>query len=162
MRLLSILPENSLGARLDDLLSSRFALQSLHDRVAHPEDLPPRLQYCITSLISACAWRAFRAGEAVFCAIARAPSGDNSASTADLEAYFLDNDACVYSAGVWTYDSIHGWWLNSVLNPCYDCEHGWWLGPLMIQRTAPGSTESSALLQFRHAAPHSQRIGRTG
>ena len=161
MRLLSIFPENSLGGRLDDLLASRFALQSMRGAVAHPEELPSRLRSCILSLAPVCAWRAFRAGDGIFCAIARALSGENRASAEGLEAYFLDNNACVYSAALWAYDAAHGWWLDSVLDPSYDCEHGWWLGPLMIQRVAPDSA-ASELLQGRRPALLGPRIGRVG
>ena len=158
MRLLSIFPENSLGGRLDDLLASRFALQSMRGAVAHPEELPSRLRSCILSLAPVCAWRAFRAGDGIFCAIARALSGENRASAEGLEAYFLDNNACVYSAALWAYDAAHGWWLDSVLDPSYDCEHGWWLGAVLRPRApidlSPAAKPPGAVaLRLMHSPP---------
>ncbi len=131
MRLLSITPRRSLRARLDDLLSSRFALQSQQDRITRTEELSPALQCCVNRLAPACAWRAHSAVEGVFCAIARDASRARGAAPGDLEAYFVDTHGWVYSAAVWAHDSKHGWWLNSILEPCYDCDNGWWLGALM-------------------------------
>jgi hypothetical protein len=144
MRVRSITRPKNLGARrLDDLLSSRFAPQSLHGRLVRRESLSPALQYCIARLTPACAWRAYLTEEGIFCAMARAPVGDGGSLTEELEVYLADQNACVYSAGLWTRDTAHGWWLNSVLPLSYDCDHGWWVGALMSPDVAPGSTAAT-------------------
>ena len=132
MRLLSTDHLNGLASRLDDLLSSRFAAQVHFDPIVRLDELPPLLHKCITSLQSACVWRAHRTTDGVFCAIARAPIGPGKRSESDMEVYLIDGLGRAYCAAVWAHDRAQGWWLDSVLNPSFDGQYGWWLGPLMV------------------------------
>ncbi len=157
MHLIAITATESLGARLEDLLSSRFALQSFHDRLGSAEELSLALRYCVAGLSPKCAWRAYRAAQGVFCAIARVPlrctrtpvtvggaaSGSRGGASEELELYMVDQNAWVYSAAVWAFEPKQGWWLNSVLDPSYDCEHGWWMGALMTPPVASKPTPAS-------------------
>jgi hypothetical protein len=80
-------------------------------------------------------WRAYGDADQVFFAIARSHShGPQPQGALSIDVYFLDENAAVYSAGVWEHDRKHGWWLDSVLDLSYDCEHGWWLDVLMDPR----------------------------
>jgi hypothetical protein len=127
----------SAGARLDDLLASRFLPRGWATRIWSACDLPRRLEHCARSLSSNTEWRAYGAEDHIFFAIARehlsAPHAEPSAA---IDVYFLDDKAAVYSAGVWEHDLKHGWWLDSVLDLSYDCEHGWWLEGLMDAKTS--------------------------
>lgn len=129
---ISINARSPVGMRLDDLLDSRFALQSAQGRVLRSARLPLRLERCVNRLAPTCVWRAFQGAATMFCAIARTSfEGRQSGGAEPLEVYFLDSDAAVYSAAVWEHDSVRGWWLDSLLDLSYDSENGWWLGPLM-------------------------------
>jgi hypothetical protein len=140
MRTAAITYRRSLGARLDSLLATRFAAQQAGRRIAAPADLPLRLEHLVHGLAPTCVWRAYRAAERTFFAVARPPAAAQQPQGGGaLEAYFLDDDARVYSAAVWEYDPKHGWWLDSVLSLAYDCEHGWWLSAL----TAPAARDAN-------------------
>jgi hypothetical protein len=120
------------GASLDDLLASRFLPSRSATRIRCAGDLPTRLERCAKNLMSNSEWRAYGDEDRIFFAIARAHLTDErSDAVAAIDVFFLDDNAAVYSAGVWEYDRKHGWWLDSVLDLSYDCEHGWWLDVLM-------------------------------
>jgi hypothetical protein len=132
MRNTAILPSSPLAARLDNLLSSRFALQTRQRRLCAAADLPAPLRQAIRQLVPRCEWRAFGPVDTeVFVAIARAHQRECRATTSALELYQMDASASVYAAAVWEHDPKRGWWLDSVLDPSYDCDHGWWLADLI-------------------------------
>jgi hypothetical protein len=136
-----------LQARLDDLLTSRFTLQSRQARITRTAELPASLESCARNLAPDCEWRAHTTGDEVFFAIARSrPCRPVGASAATLDVYFLDVAARVYSAGVWEHEAQRGWWLDSVLVPSYDTEHGWWLADVVrADRTWPAAAMRNAV-----------------
>jgi hypothetical protein len=100
----------STGARLDDLLASRFLPRSWVSRIWSASELPGRLQYCARSLAPNSEWRAYGDDEHVFFAVARAHAKDSHCdSSPAIDVYFLDGNAEVYCAAVWEYDCRHGW-----------------------------------------------------
>jgi hypothetical protein len=120
------------GACLDDLLASRFLPRRRVSRICTASRLPARLARCTRTLVSNSEWRAYRYDERILFAIARPHASDQSDDPMPaIDVYFLDDRASVYSAGVWDYDSRHGWWLDAVLDLSYDCEHGWWVDALV-------------------------------
>lgn len=163
MRLVSLTPRKSLGARLDDLLSTRFALQTLQEPVVRTVDLTLALQQCLAHLDPTCVWRAYRAASAVFCAIARRPVGERGEG-GELEVYFVDANAWVYSAALWAHEPQHGWYQNSVLDASYDDEHGWWLGALLRSPTVPHTAPAARAQDFlplQRPAAQALRVGRS-
>jgi hypothetical protein len=157
MRLLSTALRSNVEERLDEILLSRFATQPLQDRVMRCEELPCELQRCVTGLEPSCVWRAYTSVDGIFCAIARAPL---NGPDRDLEVYFIDAQGWVYSAGIWTHDHQHGWWLNSIVTPSYDSEYGWWLGALMSPTTQAKNAVVESLPESPHSLPHRPRIAR--
>jgi hypothetical protein len=120
------------GARLDDLLASRFLARREPGRIRSVAGLPPRLEDCVRNLADDSEWRAYGGIHRTFLAIARTHVAESRLPpSVAIDVYFLDENAAVYSAGVWDYDCQHGWWLDSVIDASYDCDHGWWLGALM-------------------------------
>jgi hypothetical protein len=120
------------GARLDNLIASRFLSGRWASRVWSSSDLPSRLSRCVGSLTADSEWRAYSDGERIFFAIAREHTDESQVVSATaIDVYFLDDSAAIYSAGVWEYDSKHGWWLDAVLDLSYDCDHGWWHDALL-------------------------------
>jgi hypothetical protein len=119
------------GTCLDDLLASRFLPRRWATRIWSASELPSRLEQCARNLSDGTEWRAYGDDERVFFAIARVHTAKPAAqATVAIDVYFLDDNAAVYCAGVWEYDSAHGWWLDDVLDLSYDCEHGWWFDSL--------------------------------
>jgi hypothetical protein len=141
------------GACLDDLLASRFLPKKWMRRIWSARELPPRLQHCVHALRSGSEWRAYGDEDQIFFAIARMHAADASgASATAIDAYFLDESAVVYAAGVWNFDRQAGWWLDAVMESSYDCEHGWWLGAVLGPRAPTGrrcATEPSGAAEFR-------------
>jgi hypothetical protein len=123
------------GACLDDLLVSRFLPKRRMGRIGSASDLPDRLRRCAHALRLGSEWRAYGDEDQVFFAIARMhePAASEAPATA-IDAYFLDESAAVYAAGVWSFDHRTGWCLDAVMEPSYDCEHGWWLGAVLRPR----------------------------
>jgi len=120
------------GACLDDLLISRFLPKRWMGRIWSAGDLPPRLRHCTLALKAGSEWRAYGGEDQIFFAIARMHAADrNDAARAAIDAYFLDEKAVAYAAGVWSYDRQSGWWLDGCVTPSYDCDHGWWLGAVL-------------------------------
>jgi hypothetical protein len=100
----------STGARLDDLLASRFLPRSWVSRIWSARDLPDRLEHCARNLASNSEWRAYGNDDHLFFAIARAHVKDSQHdSSSAIDVYFLDGNAEVYCAAVWEYDCHHGW-----------------------------------------------------
>jgi hypothetical protein len=123
------------GACLDDLLVSRFLPKRWTGRILSASDLPDRLQRCARTLRSGSEWRAYGDADQIFFAIARMHEPDASEAPATaIDAYFLDESAAVYAAGVWNFDHRAGWCLEAVMKPSFDGEHGWWLGALLRPR----------------------------
>lgn len=157
MRMTAISPRNSLATRLDDLLATRFTLQSRHHRITCAADLPVPLERIVQRLARRCEWRAFGVAGEVFTTVARARREARTACAAGaLEVYLLDTLGMVYSACLWEHDSKRGWWrgwwLDSVLDLSYDCDHGWWLADLMATERAV--VEGAA----RHSARQPERL----
>jgi hypothetical protein len=122
----------STGARLDNLIASRFLSGRWASRVWSTSDLPGGLSRCVVNLTPGSEWRAYADGERIFFAVAREHTNASQvASATAIDVYFLDDTAAVYSAGVWEYDCKHGWWLDAVLDLSYDCDHGWWVDALL-------------------------------
>jgi hypothetical protein len=120
------------GARLEDLLASRFLLGREAGRIRSAGDLPFPLEQCAGKLAPDLHWRAYGHDNRIFFAIARAHDDrGRHPSSAAIDVYLLDERAAAYSGGVWDHDIKHGWWLDSVLEPSYACEHGWWLDALL-------------------------------
>ena len=147
----------SSGALLDDLLASRFLPRRWACRIWTGAELPSRLAHCARHLAPDAEWRAYGDEDRIFFAVARAPVGAPQ-SPAAIEVYFLDDNAAVYSAGVWEHDSQHGWWLDSVLELSYDSDYGWWL-PALINSPAssakPARRPALVALQRVPALPNS-------
>lgn len=118
------------GACLDDLLASRFLPMRGTQRIGSARELPPRLRRYTRDLKPGMEWRAYGDEDQVFFAIARMHAAGRNQTSA-IDAYFLDENANVYAAGVWDHDRKSGWCLDAVLQPSYDGEHGWWLGELL-------------------------------
>jgi hypothetical protein len=137
---ISIQESSSPGACLDDLLDSRFLRKRSAARIRSANELPHRLQQCVQNLAPDAEWRAYGDGERTFFAIARARAIEPAAPEASvaIDAYFLDDNASVYCAGVWEYDVRHGWWLDATLQLSYDCDHGWWFEALEHPSAAQG------------------------
>jgi len=157
----------SLGAQLEQLLTSRFLPARRTSRVWLPSELPPRLERCVRRLAPDTEWRAYTDDVRMFFAIAHpAPDQEYDAASASMDVYFLDNDAAVYSAGKWAYTREQGWWLDAVLPPSYDPQNGWWLNAVMVQaedplpRCAERSQRPLAIEDGRRASairmPHTQ------
>jgi hypothetical protein len=125
------------GLCLEDLLISRFLPKRWMERIWSARELPSKLQRCTLALRPGSDWRAYGDDQQIFFAIARMHAGDgaDAASTA-IDAYFLDEQAVAYAAGVWNYDHRTGWWLDACVAPSYDCDHGWWLGAVLAPSTA--------------------------
>jgi len=120
------------GACLEDLLVSRFLPKRWMARVWSARDLPAPLQRCTLALKPGAEWRAYGDADQIFFAIARRHVGDiNQVPATTIDAYFLDENAVAYAAGVWSHDARTGWWLDACVEPSYDCEHGWWLGAVL-------------------------------
>jgi hypothetical protein len=104
-------------------------------RIGSASDLPDRLQRCARTLRFGSEWRAYGDKDQIFFAIARMhePDAGEVPATA-IDAYFLDESAAVYAAGVWNFDRRTGWCLDAVMKPSFDCEHGWWLGAVLRPR----------------------------
>jgi len=114
------------------LLVSRFLPKRSMPRIGSARDLPPPLRRCALALKPGSEWRAYGDGTQVFFAIARMHSDDDTeASPTAIDAWFLDDKAVAYAAGVWNHDARTGWCLDACLEPTYDCEHGWWLGAVL-------------------------------
>jgi hypothetical protein len=127
---------SSPGACLDDLLVSRFLPKRFMGRIWSARELPKRLKRCTLALKPGSEWRAYGDEDQIFFAIARmhAADADEAPGTA-IDAYFLDENAVAYAAGVWSYDRKVGWWLDACVQPSYDCDHGWWLGAVLAPHT---------------------------
>jgi hypothetical protein len=126
------------GAVLDDLLGSRFLSKRCARRVGSFRDLPPCLERCARGLACDLEWRAYLSDDRLLFAVARltyAPRRRDPATA--LDVYFMDENASIYSAAVWEYDPLHGWWLDAVLDVSYDCERGWWLDGLIEPQRVP-------------------------
>jgi hypothetical protein len=126
------------GAVLEDLLASRFLSRRWARRVGSYRDLPPCLERCARGLAVDLEWRAYLDDDRLLFAVARlncAPRRRDPETA--LDVYFMDENASIYSAGVWEYDALHGWWLDAVLDLSYDCERGWWLDGLMEPQRVP-------------------------
>jgi hypothetical protein len=132
-----IASRTSLGAQLDQLLTSRFFPARWASRVWMPRDLPPSLERCIRQLAPDTEWRAYSDDVRTFFAIARrSAEHEYGASSATMDVYLLDRDAAVYSAGKWAYAREQGWWLDAVLPASYDPQNGWWLNAVMVSAAA--------------------------
>jgi hypothetical protein len=119
------------GACLDDLLASRFLPKRWIERIWSARELPPRLRRCTRDLKPGTEWRAYGEEGRIFFAIARMhAAGPDAGSSTAIDAYFLDENAAVYAAGVWDHDEKTGWCLDAVIEPSYDSDRGWWLGEL--------------------------------
>ena len=126
--------QKSLGAHLDQLLTSRFLPARLARRVRIASKLPICLARCVRNLASHTEWRAYSDDVRIFFAIARRPDGDEQdAAVASMDVYFLDTHAAVYSAGNWAYGYGQGWWLDTVLPASFDSINGWWLDAVMFR-----------------------------
>lgn len=124
----------SLGAHLDQLLTSRFLPARLSHRVRVAGELPLCLARCVRNLASDTEWRAYTDDVRMFFAIARRPNDHRQGdAVATMDVYFLDAHAAVYSAGKWANGDGHGWWLDAVLPPSYDSLNGWWLDAVMAK-----------------------------
>ena len=100
----------SMGARLEDLLASRFLPRSWVSRIWSACELPDRLEHCARNLAPNSEWRAYGNDDHLFFAIARAHARDSQHdSSSAIDVYFLDGNAEVYCAAVWDYDCQHGW-----------------------------------------------------
>jgi hypothetical protein len=100
----------STGARLDDLLASRFLPRSWVSRIWSARELPDRLEHCARNLAPNSEWRAYGDDDHVFFAIARAHARESQHDTTSaIEVYFLDGNAVVFAAAVWDYDRQQGW-----------------------------------------------------
>ena len=141
------------GACLDDLLASRFLPKRWVERIWSARELPPPLRRCTRDLPAGTEWRAYGEDSRIFFAIARLHADDSSdASSTAIDAYFLDENAAVYAAGVWDYDRNRGWCLDAVMRPSYDSDHGWWLGELTGRGHAIGpaaAAEPAAAIEFQ-------------
>jgi hypothetical protein len=114
------------GAVLDDLLASRFLSKRWARRVRLQRELPACLSLCVRNLSGEVEWRAYLDDERLMFAAARmhcAPLRGDTAKAIDV--CFMDENASIYSAGVWECDPQNGWWLDAVLDLSYDCESGW-------------------------------------
>jgi hypothetical protein len=129
---------SSPGTCLEDLLISRFLPKRWMERIWSARQLPERLQRCTLALKPGAEWRAYGDENQVFFAIARMHAADapRGAATA-IDAYFLDEQAVAYAAGVWHYHPRTGWWLDACVDPSYDCDHGWWLGAVLAAPRTP-------------------------
>jgi hypothetical protein len=143
----------SIGSHLDDLLASRFLPRRWAHRLWRASELPDRLQSCVRHLAPEFEWRAYSDEDLILFAIGRRHAPADQGSTASLDVFFLDDEARVYSAGVWEHDHEHGWWLDRLLELSYDCEHGWWLAglvdPHVLPAAAVAETARTASLQLR-------------
>jgi hypothetical protein len=126
---------SSPGACLEDLLVSRFLPKRWMGRIWSARELPARLKRCTLALKPGSEWRAYGDADQIFFAIARmhVAAASEAPGTA-IDAYFLDDKAVAYAAGVWNYDRRTGWWLDACVEPTYDCDHGWWLGEVLAAR----------------------------
>jgi hypothetical protein len=154
----NLTPENlGPGAWLDDLLASRFLPRRPAARIRSASKLPARLANCARNLAADLEWRAYGDGDRTFFAIARLHQAEPaSPSGVAIDAYFLDDNASVYCAGVWEYDQQHGWWLDALPDLSYDCDHGWWLDALerpsaLIARSSSGDGRRE--IKLRRAPP---------
>jgi hypothetical protein len=147
----AILTEESLspGACLDDLLASRFLRSKPAERISSASKLPKRLRQCVQNLAPDAEWRAYGDADRTFFAIARAAAPAAPEASVAIDAYFLDDNASVYCAGVWEYDARHGWWLDATLSLSYDCDHGWWFDAL----TKPSAALDRRALKLLTARP---------
>ncbi len=124
-----------LGATLDELLASRFLPRRWTERIWSAYELPEKLQDCVRRLAPNLIWRAYRDEDRTFFAIARVHGEEaEDESTREVDLFLLDEQAAVFSAGVWAHDLEHGWWLDAVLPLSFDSEHGWWLDTLLDSR----------------------------
>jgi hypothetical protein len=140
------------GACLDDLLVSRFLPKRWMGRIWSARELPPRLKRCTLALKPGSEWRAYGDEDQIFFAIARLHAADADAPPATaIDAYFLDDKAVAYAAGVWNYDPKTGWWLDACVEPSYDCEHGWWLGAVLAPHPLidPAPLETAGVRETR-------------
>jgi hypothetical protein len=113
------------GTCLDHLLASRFLPSRWSSPIESSSELPAPLERCARNLRADAEWRAYSDEDRILFAIARTHSLDTPAdSMPAIDVYFLDDGAAVYSAGVWEYDSKHGWWLDAVLDLSYDYQEG--------------------------------------
>jgi hypothetical protein len=100
----------SAGARLDDLLASRFLPRSWAGRIWSACELPDRLEHCARNLGPNSEWRAYGDDDHVFFAIACAHSTDSAQDcAAAIDVYFLDANADVFASAVWDHDRHQGW-----------------------------------------------------
>jgi hypothetical protein len=100
----------STGARLDDLLASRFLPRSWVGRIWSACELPDRLEHCARNLAPNSEWRAYGDDGHVFFAIACAHARESQYdSTSAIDVYFLDGNAEIFAAAVWDFDRHHGW-----------------------------------------------------
>jgi hypothetical protein len=129
----------TLGGCFEALLSARFLPRRWSGRIWSPEGLPSPLQRCVRNLKPDWEWRAYGDEEELLFSVARFRNHKIAASMPALEVLFFDSDAAVYCAGIWEFDEVHGWWLDSLLDLSYDCQRGWWLDSVVDVPTAPRS-----------------------
>jgi hypothetical protein len=127
-------------------------------RIWSAPELPPRLAICVLALLPGSEWRAYGDKDQIFFAIARMHEAEAGEAATAIDAYFLDEKAMVYAAGVWNHDRQTGWWLDAVMKPSYDCQHGWWLGALLRPRTPPGAVQLPVLEAPSARAPRRRKL----
>jgi hypothetical protein len=113
----SLLPAQTIGAQLDDLLAGRWLPATCQTRIYSPSELPVRMERCIRVLGPHATWRAYTDSAQTFCAVARVRSLLSCETTTTvLEVRFLDSDAQIYAGAVWAHDRNPGWRVHSILH----------------------------------------------